>query len=166
MTKINRSSIESTIIAGILVILRKCLTDPLNPKRTNSNWIRNSAKVTETPTTNYGRKHYIVKESAKPLYPQVIVQSYDEDNKQKYITSKYETTSNCIIRIMDIGDPTRVGGLGGQISNIVKTHLSDFYKLGIKNLSFTATPTVEGGDGENDFYEKEITLSYTVIVNE
>lgn len=166
MTKIKRMNIESTLVTGLLTIFRKYLSDPLNPQRTNTLWIRSSVMSSETPTVNHGRKSYIVKESNKPSFPQVIIGNYQEINTKQYINNHWVTAGEIIIRILDVGDVTRIGGLGGQISYIIKNYSSVFSDIGIKKITMTATPTGSGADEINSFFEKEITLSFEVIVDE
>jgi len=166
MTKIARSSIESTVVNKFLTILRANITDPISPARTNAKWIRSSVEVTETPTTNQGRKKYIVKEAVKPGYPQVVIGDYAETNIINTLKEgtdvNYRIECELTIYVLDVGHaPSVIGGLAGAISNILKTKkVSDFKPNGISYLEWTNISTPGYSDDDNTYNEKQISVTF------
>lgn len=163
MTKIKRTELEHKIITGIfLPVLREGLTDVHTPARTNSNWIRSSMLITQPSTV--GRKKYIVKESAKPSFPQVIVGDFIEKNVvDNFIDGKinYRVNAELNIIITDVGPVSNVSNLAGQISNLLMSRkYTSLRKLGISRLEFDIVSTPGYSDDDNDYNEKQIEVRF------
>lgn len=176
MTKIIRSQLEHKIITDIfLPVLRENLSDVYSVSRTASQWIRSSIlnsknSVPEKNDLTVGRKKYIVKESVKPGYPQVIIGDFNVSNEvDSMINNKLNYRANCTlnIRILDIGDVTRISNIAGQISAILMTKkYTDLRTGGISKLSWDEISTPGYSDDDNDFNEKQIELKFEARLSE
>lgn len=177
MTKIDRSKLENYIVTSIfLPVLRKYVEDPcVQLKRPNSSWIRSSMPIRTSETNSsvhdYGSKRKIIKESAKPQYPYVIIGDFNETNTPETIevvnNVYYNTSGELTIRIVDVGDVTRISNLAGQISQILyKYKKSEFLSKGISNMewSVVSTPGYSSDDGELN--EKQILITFNARINE
>ena len=181
MTKITRNKAESTIINLFLTTLRANLIDVYTPVRTGSDWIRASAlirqdnlptaSVTGVTVKSLSRKRGIVKQSQKPDYPLVIVGDFDETNEiytfKKGTDSYYKVNCELVIYITDVGNVTRIGGLAGQISEILKSKkISSFKPNGITMLEWVIISTPGYSDDNNEYNEKQIRVNFTARLTE
>jgi hypothetical protein len=163
MTKIERIELEHKIISDIfLPVLREGITDVYTPQRNNSKWIRSSTLVTQASTV--GRKKYLVKESAKAKFPEIIVGNFVERNVvDNFINGKinYRVDGELDIIITDVGDVTRVSNLAGQISDLlITTKYTTLRNLGISKLEFDIIPTPGYSDDDNNYNEKQINVRF------
>lgn len=180
MTKIDRSKIEKYIVTDLfLPTLRKYLVDPnsssVQVKRPNSSWVRSSIPVrTENSNSNardFGVKRNIVKESTKPQYPYVIIGDFNETNTAETIevvdNVYYRVDGELTIRILDVGDVTRVSNLAGQISNILYEYKkSVFMAKGLSNLEWNIVSTPGYSADNNEFNEKQIIVTFNARIDE
>lgn len=176
MTKINRKLLENHIVTSVfLPVLRTGLIDVVLPARTTSNWIRSSvlttqSSVPESDSKTVGRKKYIVKESAKPGFPQVIVGDFNTYNEvDSTINGKINYRANCTlnIRILDIGDVTRVSNLAGQVSALLMTTKYTTLRTGgLSRLEWDEISTPGYSDDDNDYNEKQIEVRFEARLTE
>lgn len=170
MTAIKRKELESVIINKFLTVLRNNLTDPLSPARANSNWVRSSVMVRAATANPQGRKRYILKQSQKPGYPQVIVSDFNDNNSKVTINKsggrQIKVEGELTIRILDIGDVTRIGSLAGQISNTLSTRTSEFTSVGLGNLEWESISLPGYADDDNEYNEKQISLTFIARLTE
>lgn len=176
MTKITRATAESTIIKLFLTKLRLSLVDPLSPARTNSNWIRSKVEVRKsiipTGNTDLTRKKYLIKESDKPDFPQVVVGGFRETNEPATIKLDtnvyYRVPCELTIRVLDTdGDYTRIGDLIGQISGTLYTNYSKDYQVnGISDLKWQIIPTPNWETDAGEYNEKQVLLTFNARYDE
>ncbi len=169
MTKIERSALRSTVIKLFLEVLRNNLVDPLTPKRPNASWIRSSLLLREEPSVNNGRKDFLIKESAKPGFPQVVVCDFNETTEQhtynKGTDPNYKTTCELTIRVLDSGPVNRCDSLAGQISNILKTkRATDFSPNGISKMNWTSMTMPD--NLADDYHENQFTITFVARLTE
>lgn len=180
MTKIKREKLEHDIVTNIfLPLLRLKLVEPgasLNQNhRPTNTWVRSSMPVRDgvanKQVRDFGAKRNIVKESLKPQYPYVIVENFNENNEVATIKVNtdvyYKVPCELTIRLVDVGDVTRISNLAGQISSILKDNReSDLLAKGLSRLKWNivSTPGYSSDDGEMN--EKQILLTFDARVDE
>jgi len=163
-----RSSFETTVVNLFLTNLRTYLSDPITPARTNTNWIRSSLMVkndsTPTTDTDLTRKRWLTKESNKPGMPQVVVGNVTLDSSQKTINlgtnPNYESEAELTIRIVDIGDISRIGNLTSQIDSLLETYRGTFMTSGVSNMSWAILSDVGGPESESEYRESQIVVRF------
>ena len=175
-TILTRKNLENYIITDIfLPLLRDNLKDPsvsnVKHARPSSSWIRCSLPVRQATSSDgvrdYGSKRTIVKESAKAQYPYVILTSFEEENSLQTIdpSSKCHYAVDCTltIRVLDVGDVTRVANLAGQISHLLQTKKKDSLLIhGLQNLEWNVVSLKGYTVDSSEYYEKQIVLAFTV----
>lgn len=180
MTKIARNKLENYIVTDLfLPVLRKYLTDPkatsIQNSRPNASWIRSSFPVrkdnSNAQVRDYGVKRNIIKEAEKPQYPYVIIGDFNETNEAQTIEVStnvyYKVSCELTIRILDVGDVTRVSNLAGQLSKLFYTYKkTEFMSKGISNLEWNVVSTAGYSSDDGELNEKQVLLTFDARVDE
>jgi hypothetical protein len=173
MTKITRSSIESTVINLFINTLRTYLVDPnTSTTRQNANWIRSSYQVeigsSNGLTASKGSNH-LIKPKEMVGFPVVIVEAFESKNTQKtiYVSTNvnYEVACELTIRLLDNNNVTRIGSLGSQIENILETYRSTFMASGITKLEWSNIPTGNYASDGSTYNERQIMVTFIARVS-
>lgn len=170
MTAFTRKTLEKECVNLVLDTLRAYVTDPLTPARPTTSWIRTSVLYREEPQDNTSRKSFLVKESAKAGFPQVIVSDFNEINTLSYFykgslkSAGYKVNCELTLRVLDKGDITRISNLCGQISDVLMDYKnSKLINSGISNLNWTINTMPP--NFADDYFEKQILLTFTARVS-
>jgi CTP:phosphocholine cytidylyltransferase-like protein len=79
----------------------------------------------------------------------------------------YQVSCELTIRLLDVGDVTRISNLAGQISKALYTYRgSTLMDKGISKLQWNIVSTTGYAADDNEYNEKQVLLTFNARVDE